>query len=131
MKRIYITVDVECHDIDLVNNYIWGRVGDQEYGLRCILEQGKKHNIPINFFFDMCEAKRYGDDYAKSIINAIEEYSQPIYLHLHPNYLLFGIYYPPGTPLDSSILSHEISLSIWPTTILSGVVVFTTMPPVI
>ena len=87
MKRIYITVDVECHDIDLVNNYIWGRVGDEEYGLRCILEQGRKHNIPINFFFDMCEAKRYGDDYAKSIINAIEEYSQPIYLHLHPNYL--------------------------------------------
>ena len=87
MKRIYITVDVECHNIDLVNNYIWGRVKDKEYGLRCILEQGKKHNIPINFFVDMCESKRYGEDYVKSIIKTIEEYSQPIYLHLHPNYL--------------------------------------------
>lgn len=87
MKKLYITVDVECHDISLINNYIWGKVGDKEYGLRCILEQSKKHDIPINFFVDLCEAKRYGNAYAEEIVEAIQEYSQPIYLHLHPNYI--------------------------------------------
>lgn len=87
MKRIYITVDVECHDIALENNYIWGKIGDEEFGLRCILEKGKEHNIPINFFFDMCESNRYGNEYAQKIVSTIQEYNQPIYLHLHPNYI--------------------------------------------
>ena len=47
------------------------------------------------------------------------------------NYLLFGIHWPPGTPLDSSSFLHETSLSIWPTTILSLVVVFTTISALI
>lgn len=87
MKKIYITVDVECHDIQQENNYIWGKAKEKEYGLRCILEQGKKHNIPINFFFDMCEANRYGEEYSKRIISTIQSYGQPVYLHLHPNYI--------------------------------------------
>ncbi len=87
MKKIYITVDVECHDIALENNYIWGKVGNEEFGIRRILEKGREHNIPINFFFDMCEANRYGEEYAQNIVAAIQEYAQPIYLHLHPNYI--------------------------------------------
>ena len=87
MKKIYVTVDVECHDITLENNYIWGKVGEEEFGIRRILEKGKEHNIPINFFFDMCETNRYGKEYAQNIISAIQDYKQPVYLHLHPNYI--------------------------------------------
>ncbi|MBE5741939.1 MAG: hypothetical protein E7360_01310 [Clostridiales bacterium] len=87
MKKIYITVDTECHDINQVNSYIWGKVKDKEYGIKFILEQGKKYNIPINFFFDMCESFRYGQEYSKEIIETIRKYNQPIYLHIHPNYI--------------------------------------------
>lgn len=87
MKKIFITVDTECHNITQVNKYIWGKVGKESYGINCILEQAKRHQIPINFFFDMCESNRYGDDYSKRIIEEIQSYGQPIYLHLHPNYI--------------------------------------------
>ncbi len=87
MRKIYITVDVECHNIALENNYIWGKVGEEEFGIRRILEKGKEQGIPINFFFDMCEANRYGEEYAQNIISVIQEYNQPVYLHLHPNYI--------------------------------------------
>ena len=87
MKKAFVTVDVECHDINLENNYIWGKVGNEEFGIRRILELGKKHDIPINFFFDMCEANRYGEGYARRIIDTIRSYGQPVYLHLHPNYI--------------------------------------------
>lgn len=87
MNRIFITVDVECHDINLENNYIWGEVNGKKYGLPLILEEGKRLGVPINFFFDMCEANRYGNEYAERIIDEIKSYGQPVYLHLHPNYV--------------------------------------------
>lgn len=87
MKRIYITVDVECHDINKVNSYIWGVTKKGEYGVRYIASQAVSHNIPINFFVDMCESNRYGDEYTEQVINTIQERGQPIYLHVHPNYI--------------------------------------------
>ena len=87
MKKIFITVDTECHDITQVNKYIWGKVGKEQYGIKYILEQATENEIPINFFFDMCESNRYGDDYSKEIIDEIKSYGQPIFLHLHTNYI--------------------------------------------
>ena len=87
MSRVFITVDVECHDIANENNYIWGKTDKGEYGLRRILEEAKKNSVPVNFFFDMCECNRYGKEYAEKIISVIREYGQPILLHLHPNYI--------------------------------------------
>ena len=34
MKKIYITVDTECHDVEQVNKYIWGKVKNQELNLK-------------------------------------------------------------------------------------------------
>lgn len=88
MKRIYITVDTECHDINWQDRYIWGKTGNGElWGLDKILSLAKELNIPINFFVDVPEAKQYGDAFTKSIIDKIHEAGQKAYIHLHPNYI--------------------------------------------
>lgn len=90
MNKVYLTVDVECHDINKKNFYIDGKIGNQYWGLKKILEIGKEMNIPINFFFDVVECREYGDQYAKDIINLIHLYGQKIYLHIHPDFVVKG-----------------------------------------
>lgn len=88
MNKVFFTVDVECHDLNFENTYIWGKNDKgEDSGLKKILEMGKKLDIPINFFVDMPEYLRYGEKYLEKIIRLIQEYNQPIFLHLHPNYI--------------------------------------------
>lgn len=88
MKRIYITVDTECHDINWQDRYIWGKNRKGElWGLDKILSLAKELNIPINFFVDVPEAKQYGEAFTRSIIDKIHEAGQKAYIHLHPNYI--------------------------------------------
>ncbi len=88
MKRIYITVDTECHDINWQDRYIWGKNRKGEYwGLDKILALGKELNIPINFFVDIPEANRYGEEFTKTIVEKIHAAGQNAYVHLHPNYI--------------------------------------------
>lgn len=87
-KRLYITVDTECHDINNQDRYLWGETKDGErWGLEKILEEGKSLNIPINFFVDIAEADRYGIGFVKKVVDMITSYGQPVYLHLHPNFI--------------------------------------------
>lgn len=87
MRKVFLTVDVECHDFARVNQYIWGKCRQGEAGLGRILELGKEHGIPINFFLDIPECLRYGDGYIEKIIGTIRGYGQPVELHLHPNFV--------------------------------------------
>lgn len=87
-KRLYITVDTECHDINNQDRYLWGETKDGErWGLEKILEEGRALNIPINFFVDIAEVDRYGLDFVKKVVDLITAYNQPVYLHLHPNFI--------------------------------------------
>lgn len=86
MKRIYLTVDTECHDFAKVNQYIYGKKGDDAFGVKKILEEANDLGIPVNFFLDVCECLRYGDQYVEDVVNLIHGYSQPIWFHFHPNY---------------------------------------------
>ena len=88
MKKIFLTVDTECHDIEKVNKYIYGKTNDGVYGLEKILQLGKELNIPVNIFLDIPEGRVYGDDHIKSIVDLINRYDQPICLHVHPDYIL-------------------------------------------
>ncbi len=87
MNNIFLTVDTECHDIKKENLYIWGVKGKKKYGIERILELGACYNIPINFFVDFAEEKRYGKKFVQKIVDKINEYGQPIFLHLHPNFI--------------------------------------------
>ena len=87
-KKIYITIDTECHDIERPDRYIWGKAQDGKYyGIKKILELGKELDVPLNFFVDIAECKRYGVDFVKSIVDLIASYHQPVFIHLHPNYI--------------------------------------------
>ena len=87
MNKIFLTVDTECHDMKKENQYIWGRKNGKEYGIGRILELGEQYRIPINFFVDFAEGKRYGMDFIKRVVKKIVCYKQPVFLHLHPNYI--------------------------------------------
>lgn len=88
MRNIYITIDTECHDIGNSNSYIWGEVSKQRYyGIKLILELAKEEGIPLNFFVDIAECKRYGVAFIKSITDMIQAYGQSVFIHLHPNYI--------------------------------------------
>ena len=87
MKKIFLTIDIECHDISKYDYYIDGKIGNENYGLRKILEICKDNGIILNCFVDFAECHRYGDAFIEEIIHLISEYNQPIHLHLHPNYI--------------------------------------------
>ena len=86
-KRIFLTVDTECHSIKKLNNYITGKTNTGVYGLERILELGKELNIPVNVFLDVPECHVYGDEYMTSLVELIQKYGQPIFLHVHPDYI--------------------------------------------
>lgn len=86
-KRIFLTVDTECHDISKLNEYIIGKTKKGIFGLEKILQLGQELNIPINIFLDIPECHRYGDEYTSSLVQLIRKYKQPIFLHVHPDYI--------------------------------------------
>ncbi len=87
MKKIFLTVDTECHDIDKVNQYIYGEKGNNKFGIVKILELGKKYDVPVNFFLDVGECRKYGRQFILDIVDVIRSYGQPIFFHLHPDYI--------------------------------------------
>ncbi len=87
MKTIYLTVDTECHDWEKVNLYIYGRKNGEDWGIKKILELAKKQGIPVNFFVDVGECRKYGDSFIEQMVALIHSYGQPVYFHLHPDYL--------------------------------------------
>lgn len=86
-KKIYLTVDTECHNIDKLNQYITGETKKGIYGLEKIMQLGKELNIPINVFLDIPECHAYGENYIQSLVDLIKKYNQPIFLHVHPDYI--------------------------------------------
>ena len=86
-KKIYLTVDTECHDFDKINQYITGKTKKGIYGIEKILQLGQELNVPINVFLDFPECHVYGDEYIQSLVELIKKYKQPIYLHVHPDYI--------------------------------------------
>lgn len=87
MKTIYLTVDTECHDIHNKNLYIDGYDGKEYWGIKKILELARQADIPVNFFLDVGESKEYGDDFIQEIVTTIHSYDQPVFFHLHPDYI--------------------------------------------
>lgn len=87
MRTIYLTVDTECHDIKRINQYIYGNVAREAYGIEKILELAKEYEIPVNFFVDVGECRKYGREVIQQIVDIIHSYDQPVFFHLHPDYI--------------------------------------------
>ena len=89
-NRVFITVDVECHELAKRNLYLEGKIGNDCWGLEKILQIGKEKSVPINFFLDVVECHAYGDDFVREIVNKIHAYGQKVYFHIHPNFIVPG-----------------------------------------
>jgi len=88
IKKIYLTVDTECHNISNINKTIYGKTKSGEsFGIEKILQLGKELDVPVNVFLDIPECHRYGDEHIQAIINLVNKYEQPIFLHVHPDYI--------------------------------------------
>ena len=86
-KKIYLTIDTECHNKLIENQYIYGQMPNGEFcGIQRILEEAKELGIPLNFFVDIPEWNRYGEKHVQDIIDLIHSYNQTICFHFHPNY---------------------------------------------
>lgn len=87
MKKIFLTVDTECHDFNKVNQYIYGNKNNDSWGIKKILELAESEQITVNFFLDVGECKKYGDEFIQNVVDIIHDYKQPIFFHLHPEYI--------------------------------------------
>ena len=87
-KRIYLTVDTECHSLEKYNQFISGNTKNGTYGIERILQLGQELNVPVNVFLDIPECRAYGDDHIRSLVKLICKYGQPIFLHVHPDYIM-------------------------------------------
>ena len=94
MKKIFLTVDTECHDLGKANQYIYGNKGKEAFGIVKILELAKELNLPVNFFLDVGECRKYGREFIQKIVNTIHSYNQPIFFHLHPDYISVWFFQP-------------------------------------
>lgn len=90
MNKIFITVDVECHELAKRNLYLEGKIGKEYWGLKKILQFGEEKKVPINFFLDVVECHEYGDDFIMEIVDQIHAYGQKVYFHIHPNFIVEG-----------------------------------------
>ncbi len=87
MKKIFLTVDTECHDLSKANQYIFGYKGKEAFGIVKILKLAEELNLPVNFFLDVGECRKYGKEFIKDIVDTIHSYNQPVFFHLHPDYI--------------------------------------------
>lgn len=86
-KKIFLTIDTECHNKDIENQYIYGKLSNGgTCGIQKILEEAKNLNVPLNFFVDIPEWNRYGEKHIRDIVDLIHSYGQTICFHFHPNY---------------------------------------------
>jgi len=86
-KRIYITIDTECHNKAIENQYIYGKMPNGDVcGIQKILEEAQKIGIPLNFFVDIPEWNQYGEKHIQDMVDMIHSYNQTICFHFHPNY---------------------------------------------
>ena len=87
MKKVYLTIDTECHNKEIENQYIYGKMPNGDIcGIQRILEEAKKSDVKLNFFVDIPEWNRYGEEHIKDMVEMIHSYNQTICFHFHPNY---------------------------------------------
>ncbi|MCH8290363.1 polysaccharide deacetylase family protein [Candidatus Poribacteria bacterium] len=92
---IIITIDTEdSQDNDVVltakseiDSMIFGRLESGVFGFEKIIEICDSNKVPANFFIDVCEVEKYGDDVWKEICQTIQAHGHEVELHTHPGRL--------------------------------------------
>ncbi len=102
--NVFLTVDVECSiggafaDRSLSpvggDKRIFGRFGGREYGIGLIMDIAEQYGLPVTFFVETFQEHYFGSQYTQEVVEAVLRRHHDIQLHLHPNYLNFGLKRP-------------------------------------
>jgi len=97
--NVFITVDTE-HSIGgafidstlkPVGNEkrVFGKIGDQYYGIPLIIDIANRYDIPLTFFLEVLNKYYFGENESREVCRYIIERGHNVQLHLHPNFLNF------------------------------------------
>jgi len=90
-SKIMITIDAETGEkasktINGFNDFFIGKFGDKEFGAGFIAQILNRYNISADFFCNVYETKKYGEEKLENIITRLIQMNQQIQLHTHPGF---------------------------------------------
>ncbi len=87
MNKVLLTIDTEGpRGSDPVLYQIWGKVGDEYYGIPKIIEICDKYGAKGLFFVDIPEIYDYGYDKVCEVVEYIIEKGHDVGVHIHPHH---------------------------------------------
>jgi len=89
--KIIITIDTEVGE--KAKNYqygfeklVMGEIGEKFYGVPKIIEISEKYGFKCEFFVDVYEYKKFGEEKFEKLCQDIDEKGHSVALHTHPSY---------------------------------------------
>lgn len=120
--KVFITVDTEhsiggaFRDPNLrpVGNdkRIFGKIGNQFFGIPLIMDIAEAHGIHITFFVEVLNKYYFGEDETKQVCRYILARGHDIQLHLHPTYLNFTQPNPQDLVFSDNMSDYEMEKQI-------------------
>lgn len=99
--KVFLTVDVEAQPRravgDPVDDLIFGRFGDKEFGIGRMMDIADAHNAKMSFFLDLAEYDLYGErilDVGRLIIDR----GHDLQVHIHPEFISRDFFAERGVP---------------------------------
>ena len=87
-KKILLTIDTEGpRGEDPILYQIWGKVGDNYYGIPKIIEFCDQYKIKGLFFVDIPECHDYGYEKIKEVVVYILKKGHDVGVHIHPHHM--------------------------------------------
>lgn len=117
--NIFITVDAEHSIGGALNNpnlkpvgndkRMFGKVGNNEYGIPLIMDIAELYEIPLTFFVEVFSKSYFGEDETKIVCEYILKRGHEIQLHLHPLFLNFGMSNPGAQIYKATMYSYDLN----------------------
>jgi peptidoglycan/xylan/chitin deacetylase (PgdA/CDA1 family) len=84
---VIITVDTEAlaQGAMPIETDIYGRIGDEQFGVGRIMDLCESHGFPATFFVDTVEHHQFGRPALERLCRTIRERGHDVQLHIHPN----------------------------------------------
>ena len=88
---ILITIDVEgAHSTNPVDGFIYGRHGNEEFGIGKIMKICDSFGIKGSFFVDVYEYSLHGASVMEEVVKRIADRQHDVQLHTHPAWPIDG-----------------------------------------
>ena len=87
MEKVILTIDTEGpRGSDPILYQVWGKIGNEYYGVPKIIELCDKYGAKGLFFVDIPEIYDYGYEKVKEVVTYILEKGHDVGVHVHPHH---------------------------------------------